>query len=188
MAHNFKADDIVFLKDHRPPAAGVNPKFRPTLLPSPYVIVEVKSHLIEVVRLVDRFFTRVNPDDVVKVPLGQPPEYEGLNSEVLKELGRGISENALKLVAKLDTLPVPDHENPEEELDESQLAKQATSGLPAVPDRLEDELLPEASDDEGENKDARPEAAEDQRTVQFQEPNWQDVRDSILDPGKESVN
>ena len=100
--HNFAVDDIVFIKDHRLPTSGTNPKFRPALQPSPFVVSKISDHLAEVVRVVDRFTTKVNPDDLLKVPLETPSLYDGLADEVLVELGKGLTDEVMEQLARLD--------------------------------------------------------------------------------------
>ena len=73
--HSFQIDDIVFLKEHRLPTVGTNPKFRPLLQPSPFIVTGVNDHLVMVMRIVDGFKTRVNPNDLLKIDLSNPPEF-----------------------------------------------------------------------------------------------------------------
>ena len=104
--HNFQLGDVVFIKDTRLPAPGANVKFRPVLQPSPFMITEVNDHLIGVTRVVDRFHTRVNPNDVVKFRPGNPEIFQNIPEEVLKELEGGINATNLVRLGKLDSLPL----------------------------------------------------------------------------------
>ena len=70
------------------------------------MISKISDHLAEVVRVVDRFTTKVNPDDIIKFPLKSPKLYDGLSDEVLVELGRGLTDEVVEQLARLDNLPI----------------------------------------------------------------------------------
>ena len=104
--HPFQLGDIVFIKDHRLPAPGVNVKLRPVLQPSPFMVTEMNRHLLGVTRLVDRLHTRINPNDAVKYVSDHEGLFENIPAEVLKEIKGELTPGNIENLAQYDKLPL----------------------------------------------------------------------------------
>ena len=167
--HDLEIDDIVFIKDHRLPTVGTSPKFRPTLQPSPFIISGISDHLVQVVRIVDRFTTRVNPDDVVKIPFDQPPLYEGLEEEILVELGKGLTDEVVERLTELDSLPLIGLGNPtSDEGKNGGEEESAKANSPLSPPEREEEIGDDAEDGAVVFENDDPALGEQGKTVRFE--------------------
>ena len=105
---NLEVGDLCFILDRRQPAPGTNKKLAPPLQPSPYMIEAVRSHSVDVVRLVDRFRTRLHPDAIklFKNMASDDPLFSNLPSSVRTELGRPLTAEQLRALAIADDLPL----------------------------------------------------------------------------------
>ena len=56
--------------------------------------------------MVDRFTTKVNPDELLKVPLKTPSLYDSLADKVLVELRKGLTDEVVEQLVRLDDLPI----------------------------------------------------------------------------------
>ena len=162
--HAFKLDDVVFIKEHRLPTTGTAPKFRPILQPSPFIVFGVNEHMVHVMRLADGFKTRVNPNDLLRIDLSDPPEFAPLDPSVLRELGRGFTAQALKRIAELDPLPLPSHE------DSPKTPRKPSRTKAALKAEAADEADDNSDDDDGSGEDEfepTADAMADEKTVRF---------------------
>ena len=71
----------------------------------------VKSNWIELVRVTDRFQTRVAPADVVPFHSSDDPIFADIPAEVMAEIGTPLSADNIKNLAKVDELPLLLSEN-----------------------------------------------------------------------------
>jgi hypothetical protein len=103
-----KEGDIVFIRDNRLPVEGTNKKLAPRLQKSPFIVTNAKSHIVYLVRMTDRFETRVSVDDCYKYEADDPKWklHHDIPKEVLVELGRPISTEMLIQLERADTFPL----------------------------------------------------------------------------------
>ena len=101
--HGLSVGDLVFAKNMLP-ASGNRPiKWRPTFHRSPFVVVHVHDHNIVIRRLADDYETILS-SNVLRPYKEGAPEFEELPDEVLKIVGRPLTEEALKELARIDQL------------------------------------------------------------------------------------
>ena len=172
VAHHFQVGDIVFIKDNRLPAPGVNTKLRPRLQKSPFVVEKVNTHILSLCRLVDRFCTRVTPGDVVKYEPSKPDLFQDIPPAVLRELGSTLSVEQLTNLASVDQLPALFTEN----LSAAKLESTEEGGQsPATGAQAEERAGPAGADPTQEDDDDEDDGgldldlAGEDKTVQFQE-------------------
>ncbi len=105
---DLKVGDLCFLLDRRLPKPGQSKKLDPPLQKSPFVIENVYSHAVDVVRIVDHFRTRVHPNDIKLIKDMNPdhPLYQDLPDSVREEIGRPLTVEQIKELAVLDDLPL----------------------------------------------------------------------------------
>ena len=100
--------DLVFLLDRRLPQPGTSKKLDPPLQKSPFLVEKVFDKVVDVIRVTDKFRTRVHQNSVklIKNMDPQDPLFIALPQSVRDEIGRPLTTEALKDLAEKDTLPL----------------------------------------------------------------------------------
>ena len=103
-----KPGTIVFLKDYSIPRSGRASKFRPRYLKSPTIIVAASSTSVVTMRLGDGYVSRHHPDDMIRYKGNEkiPELYDDLPDSVLRFLGKPMTSETLKDLAKTDNLEI----------------------------------------------------------------------------------
>ena len=101
--HGLTIGSLVFLKNLNPPTAGANPKFRPTMHQSPFIVTKVGSKQVHIKRLADNFETYYHADDCRKFVTGDP-QFDSLPKEVLDIIGKPLTEASIIALARIDKL------------------------------------------------------------------------------------
>ena len=106
VSHSFQVGDVIFIKDNRLPPPGGNPKLRPALQKSPFVITGVNSYMLKIMRIVDKMPTRITPKDAVKYEASNEHLFKDIPAAVLAELGSRFTPKKLLALAEADELPL----------------------------------------------------------------------------------
>ena len=159
--HKLTEGQVVFIKDNRLPPTGVNWKLRPALQKSPFLVTAVKSNWIELVRVTDRFQTRVAPADVVPFHSSDDPIFADIPAEVMAEIGTPLSADNIKNLAKVDDLPLL--------LSENIFLKKEKQEAKRQNDKTEGEG-DDASGDENDDDDAPEDGADQSVTFHTEDP------------------
>ena len=152
---------MVFIKDNRLPPPGVNVKLRPRLQKSPFVVTGFNQNILYLTRVVDKFETRVNPQDAVKYQPSDQSLFEDIPVEIRRELGSTLTPAKILKLAEVDSLPLLFTEN----------VQQTPRTGPTVVGRVaEQQSLAEAEAEEGEDEESWVDAdlASEEKSVSFQ--------------------
>jgi len=104
-AHGLEPGKLIFVKRFDKPPVGINPKFRVRYHPSPYVVVDSKSHSVLAKRLSDGYTTLLHPD-FCKEFKDKDPSFQDLPKEVLRIVGKPLTEEDIAELAVHDPMDV----------------------------------------------------------------------------------
>ena len=105
---SFAVGDLVFVLDHRISPSGSSKILDPPLQKSPFMVLRVFSKVLDVVRLVDRWTTRIHMNDAKKIKdfPSDSPLLAWLPKSVKQELGGPVTWQQIRDLARTDNLPV----------------------------------------------------------------------------------
>jgi hypothetical protein len=112
-SHDLRPGDIVFVKNFSQAKPGQNYKLRVFLHKSPYQVLTVASRTALVKRLVDGHLIQVHTDFLRKYSPSLAQRMH-LPEEVVAIVGKGLSEEALLDLARVDKLELLHRDRPNE--------------------------------------------------------------------------